>query len=121
MTIRERIFAELIVMSSTFAERCFGLHRHQSQAAVVLYIRPASKCFCNEGCAGSASVLRRKPQHLSQRSQKRAGKAVCAYQRTAIAPPRGGTFPLPIDYTQVQSIALLYSYHMRLPVYGLMQ
>ena len=92
-----------IVMSSTLAERCFGLHRQQGQAALALQYGQASKGVCSKFCEDRAAVPRRKPQHLSQRSHKRAGNAVCAYQRTAIAPPRGGTFPLPIDYTQVIS------------------
>lgn len=104
MTFQEGISAELIVMSSTLPERCSGLHRHQGQAVVVLHHGHASKGTCSKACEERTCLLRRQPQHLSQRSHKRAGNAVYAYQRTAIAPPRGGTFPLPIDYTQVTSI-----------------
>ena len=104
MTILAANCAMPIAMSSTLPERCLASHRQQTHIVSVARSRIKSKSSCNERCKERPSLLCRKPQHLCQRSHQRAGKVVCGYQRTAIAPPRGGTFPLPIDYTQVQSI-----------------
>ncbi len=93
--------AMLTAMGSTSSDGCLALHGHQGVAMINHQIK--AKAFPMPHARHECRLrnIRISCQHLSQRSYKSARNVVCGYQRAAIAPPRGGTFPLPIDYTQV--------------------
>lgn len=89
------------VMGSTLSERCLALDGRQIDRALTWQLRSRTPNICHQRLEQKSSYIHRKSQHLTQPSLFYPRKVVCGYQRTAIAPPRGGTFPLPIDYTQV--------------------
>ena len=89
------------VMGSTLSERCLALDGRQIDRALTWQLRSRTPNIYHQRFEQRSSYIRRNSQHLTQPSLFYPRKVVCGYQRTAIAPPRGGTFPLPIDYTQV--------------------
>ena len=95
------LHAMLTAMGSTSSDGCLALHGHQGVAMFNHQLTAKASPILHTRHECRLRSISISCQHPSQRSYKNARKVVCGYQRAAIAPPRGGTFPLPIDYTQV--------------------